>query len=94
MVTDCNQTYHGDHFIMYINVRSLFYTPETNIILYVSHTSKKLKSVKIFLNSSKRKKSKASSPIDLASLVLGRVKERMKGEGQEKGGKREWIGSH
>ena len=80
---------------MYINVRSLFCTPETNLILYVSHTSiKKLKSVNFFLNSSKRQKNKAPPPIDLDSLVLWRLKERMKGEGQEKGGKREWTGSH
>ena len=38
-MTDGNQIYHGDHFIMYINVKSLCYVPETNIILYVNHTS-------------------------------------------------------
>ena len=30
----------GDLFIMYINVKSLCCTPETNIILYVSYTLK------------------------------------------------------
>ena len=29
MVTDGNQTYCGDHFIMYKNIESLCYTPET-----------------------------------------------------------------
>ena len=34
-----NYTYPGDHFIMYINVESLCYTPETNITPYVSNIS-------------------------------------------------------
>lgn len=48
MVTDGNQTYHGDHFVMYINIESLLYTPETRKILYVNYTSIK--------NSIKKKK--------------------------------------
>ena len=31
-VTDGNQAYHGDHFIMYKNIKSLCCTPEINII--------------------------------------------------------------
>lgn len=38
MLTDGNQTYPGDHFIMYTNVESLSCTPETNIILCVNYT--------------------------------------------------------
>lgn len=33
MVTDGNCTYCGEYFIMYTNVKSLCYTPETNLIL-------------------------------------------------------------
>ena len=35
MVTDGNQAYtlqNGDHFVMYKNIESLCYTPETNVI--------------------------------------------------------------
>ena len=39
MVTDGNEIYHGDYFIIHINIKSLHYTPETNIILYVDDTS-------------------------------------------------------
>lgn len=42
MVTDSDSTYHGEHFIMYIIIKSLCCT-ETNIILYVNYTSIKLK---------------------------------------------------
>ena len=38
MVTDGNYTYQGEHFIIYINVKSLCCTPETNIILYANCT--------------------------------------------------------
>lgn len=31
MVTNVNYTYCGEHFIMYANVESLYYTLETNI---------------------------------------------------------------
>lgn len=34
MVTDGEQTYCGDNFIMYINIESLCYIPETNIIFH------------------------------------------------------------
>lgn len=40
-VTDGNQTYCGDHFATYTNAKSLYCTPETNTILYVTYTSKK-----------------------------------------------------
>ena len=39
MVTDGYQTCCDDHFIMYLIVRSLCCTPETNIILYINYTS-------------------------------------------------------
>ena len=38
MGTDGYWTYCGDHFIMYINVKSLCSTPEINIILYFNYT--------------------------------------------------------
>ena len=42
MVTDGNQTYHGDHFeILYRNIKSLCCVPGTNAMLQVNHTSKK-----------------------------------------------------
>ena len=40
---DINQTYCGDHFTIYTNIKSLYYTPETNIILYANYTSIKNK---------------------------------------------------
>ena len=33
MVTDGNQTYRGDHFMLYKNTESLGYIPESNIKL-------------------------------------------------------------
>lgn len=39
MGTDGYQAYHGDHFIMYTNVKSLCSAPETNIILYAEYIS-------------------------------------------------------
>lgn len=39
MATGGKYTYHGEHFVMY--VKRLYCTPETNILLYVSNTSKK-----------------------------------------------------
>ena len=39
MVTDGNQTYRGDHFILCKNIESLCCIPETNIILPVNYTS-------------------------------------------------------
>ena len=36
---DVNQTYCGDHFTIYINIKSLYCIPETNIILYVNYIS-------------------------------------------------------
>lgn len=38
MVTDGNWTYYGDQFAKNTNAESLFYTHETNKILYVSYT--------------------------------------------------------
>ena len=35
---DVNQTYCGDHFAMYTNIKSLCCTPETNI-MYIDYTS-------------------------------------------------------
>ena len=32
LVTDGNQTYCGDHFVMYRNIKSLFCPPGTNIV--------------------------------------------------------------
>ena len=34
--SDGNQNHCGDHFAMYTNDKSLYYTPETNIDLYVN----------------------------------------------------------
>ena len=39
MMTDGNYTYCGDHFVMFIIVKSLCCTPDTNIILHVNYTS-------------------------------------------------------
>ena len=36
---DVNETYCGDHFAIYTNIKSLCCTPETNIMLYVNYTS-------------------------------------------------------
>lgn len=38
MVTDGYYTDCGGHFIRYINVESLWYIPEMNIILYINYT--------------------------------------------------------
>ena len=43
-----NQTYCGDHFAIYTNIKSLYCTPETNVMLYV----------KLFLNKSKEESEK------------------------------------
>ena len=37
MGTDIYQTYYGDHFAVYENVKSLCSTPETDIKLYVKY---------------------------------------------------------
>lgn len=42
-MTDGNWTYPGDHFVMSINIKSLWGTPEINRILYVIYTSSKKK---------------------------------------------------
>lgn len=39
MGTDGYQIYCGDHVITYANIRSLFNTPETNIILHINYIS-------------------------------------------------------
>ena len=50
MGTDGYQIYCGDHFITYANIRSLFSTPETNIILHINYISvfkkKKIQGIK------------------------------------------------
>ena len=38
-MVDDNQTYCGDHFVMYTNGESLSCTHETNMMLYVNNTS-------------------------------------------------------
>ena len=40
MVTHGMQTYHGGHFVMYRNVKSLCCVPGTNIVLQVDYISK------------------------------------------------------
>ena len=40
MVTDGNQSYCGDHFEMYRNIKSLCCTPATNVVLQIIYTSK------------------------------------------------------
>ena len=35
-----NGCYCGDHFAIYTNIKLLCCTPETNVMLYVSYTSK------------------------------------------------------
>ena len=34
--------HHGDNFITYVNVKSLYSPPETNIILYIHYISMKM----------------------------------------------------
>ena len=41
MVTNANQTYCGDHFVIYTNIESLGHKSETNTMLYVSCISVK-----------------------------------------------------
>lgn len=41
MVSDGRLIYHGNHFVMYINVESQCCTPESNTILYINYISKK-----------------------------------------------------
>lgn len=43
MVTDHSYTYYGEHFIMYINAKSLSCMPEIDLILYVDCTTVKNK---------------------------------------------------
>lgn len=45
MMTNVNQTYCGEHFVLYTNNKS-FCTSNTNIILYVKYMSVKLKKKK------------------------------------------------
>ena len=42
MVKNVIQTYYGDHFIVYANLDSFCYTPETKIMLYVNYTPIKM----------------------------------------------------
>ena len=42
-----SQTYHSDHFVIYTNIKSLYSTPETNIMLYVNlYLNKKFRNEK------------------------------------------------
>ena len=41
MVTDAYETYHGDKFVMYINVKSLCCAPETIIVCQLYYYSMK-----------------------------------------------------
>ena len=50
LLTDGNQTYSGDHFVMNKNMESLYCTPETNIMLKVNYTSGKIY-IKLFRDS-------------------------------------------
>ena len=43
MMIDGNQTYHGDHFVMYRNIESLCCAPGTTIVLQVNYISKNKK---------------------------------------------------
>ena len=36
---DVNSTYSDHHFIIYTNIKSLCYSPEANIMLYVNYIS-------------------------------------------------------
>ena len=38
MMMDINQTYCGDHFTIYTNIKSLICTPETNVMIRVKYT--------------------------------------------------------
>ena len=35
---ECNQNYCGDHFAIYANIKSLYYTTESNIMFYANYT--------------------------------------------------------
>lgn len=37
--TESNYTCHGEYFTMCMIVESLYYTTDTNIMLYINHTS-------------------------------------------------------
>ena len=67
MVTDVNWTYCGDHFIMYKNIKSLYCTPETNIILYVKYNLIKNK-LKPYVKK-KKKELKTSEQLSLSALM-------------------------
>ena len=48
MRMDGNWPYWSDHFIMYKNTESLWYTPETNTVLYVNyHSIKKIQNLEL-----------------------------------------------
>ena len=38
MVADVNWAYCGDHFIIYVDIKSLYCTVETSIMLYANYT--------------------------------------------------------
>lgn len=39
-MTECNQTNQGDNFILYKNIKSVYYSPETFTILQANYNSK------------------------------------------------------
>ena len=47
MMIDANQTYCGGHIAIHTNIKSIFCTSETNIMLYVSEISIKVKRIEI-----------------------------------------------
>lgn len=67
-------TYHGDHFIWYINVELLCCIPEANIILYANCNLKNknyiLKNVSSILSLSKTLEHKSSNCTSFKSLMI------------------------
>lgn len=53
MLTDINQTYLGDYFTVYTNIKSLYHIPEINIVLYANYPSIKIKNIKHFFKYAK-----------------------------------------
>ena len=49
---DVNQTYYPEHFLLYTNIQSLCYMPETKIMLHINYISVKDKK-KILLDPQK-----------------------------------------
>ena len=47
-MTDGNQAYHGDHFVMHMNVGSLCCTPETNTKKKKEYNAESFKCIKFW----------------------------------------------